>query len=115
MGFKPSEPCLKPDAVPQSLTSFQVGIFWTILTTVLFIFPPAIPVKSSSMNYCIVAFGVMFLIAGGTWVLGGRSHYQGPQIELQREAIDGVVFSQGNGVVAQSTDEISEEVKASKD
>lgn len=92
----------------------QVGIFWTILTTVLFIFPPAIPVSSSSMNYCIVAFGVMFLIAGGTWVLGGRNHYQGPQIEIQREAIDAVVFSRGGEIVAHSSDEFSEEMKASK-
>ncbi|KHN94010.1 Amino acid/polyamine transporter I [Metarhizium album ARSEF 1941] len=60
-----------------------VGILWTALTTVLFVFPPAIPVTASNMNYCIVAFGVMLLIAGGTWVLDGRKHYRGPQLDVQ--------------------------------
>ncbi|OAA34854.1 Amino acid/polyamine transporter I [Metarhizium rileyi] len=60
-----------------------VGILWTILTTVLFVFPPSIPVTASSMNYCIVAFGVMLLIAGGTWIFDGRKHYKGPQLDIQ--------------------------------
>ena len=34
------------------------------------------------MNYCIVAFGVILLIAGLTWVFDGRRHYTGPQIKL---------------------------------
>jgi amino acid transporter len=43
-----------------------VGIAWTILTTVLFVFPPVTPVTSNSMNYAIAAFGVILTIAGGT-------------------------------------------------
>ena len=43
-----------------------VGIAWTILTTVLFVFPPETPVTSNNMNYAIAAFGVILLIAGGT-------------------------------------------------
>jgi hypothetical protein len=35
------------------------------------------------MNYCIVAFGVMLLIAGGTWIFDGRKHYKGPQLDVQ--------------------------------
>lgn len=35
------------------------------------------------MNYCIVAFGVMLLIAGATWVFDGRKHYEGPHLDLQ--------------------------------
>jgi hypothetical protein len=42
------------------------------------------------MNYCIVAFGVMLLIAGGTWVFDGRKHYTGPQLDVQG-LIDGRV------------------------
>lgn len=42
------------------------------------------------MNYCIVAFGVMLLIAGGTWVFDGHRHYTGPQLNVQ-ELIDGNV------------------------
>lgn len=35
------------------------------------------------MNYCIVAFGVMLLIAGGTWIFDGRKNYAGPYIEIE--------------------------------
>jgi len=67
-----------------------VGILWSVLTTVLFVFPPEIPVTANNMNYCIVAFGVMLLIAGGTWVFDGRKHYTGPQLDVQG-LIDGRV------------------------
>lgn len=43
-----------------------VGIAWSILTTVLFVFPPVTPVTSLNMNYAIAAFGVILVIAGGT-------------------------------------------------
>ncbi|KID81598.1 GABA permease GabA [Metarhizium guizhouense ARSEF 977] len=61
----------------------RVGVRWTGLTTVLFVFPPSIPVTASNMNYFILAFRVMLLIAGGTWVFDGRRHYQGPQLNIQ--------------------------------
>ena len=32
------------------------------------------------MNYCIVAFGVILLVAGTTWLLDGRKHYKGPAV-----------------------------------
>lgn len=56
---------------------------WAVLTTVLFVFPPELPVTPANMNYCIVAFGVMLLVAGGTWVFNGRKHYAGPYIEIE--------------------------------
>ncbi|KAB8342943.1 hypothetical protein FH972_022539 [Carpinus fangiana] len=40
-----------------------IGIVYVIVTTVLFVFPPAIPVTGSSMNYCIAAFGVVLVIS----------------------------------------------------
>ncbi|KAM0512602.1 hypothetical protein ACHAPE_008626 [Trichoderma viride] len=60
-----------------------VGICWAILTTVLFVFPPVIPVTGSNMNYAIVAFGVILLISGGTWIFDGRKNYKGPLVEIQ--------------------------------
>lgn len=65
-----------------------VGIAWTILTTVLFVFPPELPVTSSNMNYCIAAFGVILMIAAGTWIFDGRKNYKGPRLEVCD--IDGV-------------------------
>ncbi|KAI1497956.1 amino acid/polyamine transporter I [Biscogniauxia marginata] len=64
-------------------TANIVGIAWTILTTVLFVFPPELPVDSSNMNYCIVAFGVILLIAGVTWIFDGRNNYKGPHVDIE--------------------------------
>lgn len=35
------------------------------------------------MNYAIVAFGVILLIAGTTWMLDGRKHYKGPGLDVE--------------------------------
>ncbi|PHH77526.1 hypothetical protein CDD80_503 [Ophiocordyceps camponoti-rufipedis] len=82
----------------------EVGIAWTALTTVLFVFPPRAPATPSNMNYCIVAFGIILLLAGLTWVLDGRRHYRGPQI-------DGLVTGTGFSLV----DGIAEGVEKTKD
>jgi hypothetical protein len=75
-----------------------VGIAWTVLTTVLFVFPPELPVTPDNMNYCIVAFGVILLIAGGTWVFDGRKNYKGPRIDVDgmlNGAVEGLSPLQG--------------------
>lgn len=45
-------------------------------------FPPELPVTPDNMNYCIVAFGVILLIACLTWLFDGRKHYVGPHIQI---------------------------------
>lgn len=60
----------------------QVGVLYTILTTVLFVFPPDIPVTGNSMNYCIVAFAIVVIISGIQWIVDGRKNYKGPQIDV---------------------------------
>ena len=37
-----------------------------VLTTILFVFPSEIPVSADNMDHCVVAFGIILLIAGGT-------------------------------------------------
>ncbi|KAK5090366.1 hypothetical protein LTR05_000538 [Lithohypha guttulata] len=59
-----------------------VGVLYSILTTILFVFPPAIPVTGNSMNYAIVAFAVVILISVIQWVVDGRKNYKGPQIDV---------------------------------
>lgn len=53
-----------------------------ILTTVLFVFPPVLPVTGSNMNYCIVAFAVWLIISVAQWIVDGRKHYTGPTVEI---------------------------------
>jgi choline transport protein len=73
----------------------QVGIAWTLLTTVLFVFPPEQPVTGTNMNYAIVAFGVVLVIAIVQWIIDGRKNYEGPIIDaetfgLGQDVVEGV-------------------------
>lgn len=70
-----------------------VGIAWTLLTTVLFVFPPEIPVTSENMNYAIAAFGVMLIIAASTWIFDGRKNYTGPRLD-----VDGMLHGKVEGM-----------------
>lgn len=88
----------------------QIGIAWALLTTVLFVFPPEIPTTSSNMNYAIVAFGIMLLIAGTTWVVDGRKNYKGPQLDIQ-----GLLSGQVDGIDPTTAGDISKEGKPLED
>lgn len=58
-----------------------LGLVYVIVTTVLFLFPPALPVTAEDMNYCIVAFGIVLIISTITWFADGRKNYTGPTVE----------------------------------
>ena len=59
-----------------------LGLVYVIITTVLFIFPPDVPVTSgSTMNYCIVAFAIVLLVSSITWFADGRKNFHGPKME----------------------------------
>ena len=58
-----------------------IGLVYAIITTVLFVFPPELPVTADDMNYCIVAFGIVLIISTITWFVDGRKNYKGPQVE----------------------------------
>ena len=55
-----------------------IGIFYVILTNMLFLLPPKIPVNAANMNYGGVALILVLLVSAITWILHGRRHYQGP-------------------------------------
>lgn len=71
----------------------QVGIGWSIMTTVLFVFPPENPVTGNNMNYAVVAFGIVLIIAVVQWLVDGRKNYQGPQLDteaLSKGVVEGI-------------------------
>ena len=65
-----------------------VGLGYTILTTVLFLFPPALPVDGVTMNYCVAAFAVVILISAIQWVVDGRKNYVGPRVTIGMDGHD---------------------------
>jgi choline transport protein len=67
-----------------------LGIAYVILTTVLFVFPPELPVTGSNMNYCIVAFAIVVIISLIQWIVDGRKNYAGPKVDINVEVLENV-------------------------
>lgn len=82
-------PATRPFKIPEWLAwpANLLGIIYTIITTVLFVFPPALPVTGPSMNYCIVAFAIVLLISAFQWFIDGRKNYTGPKVEIDESIL----------------------------
>lgn len=65
-------------------TANVIGLVYTIVTTVLFLFPPALPVSGSTMNYCVVAFAVILIISTIQWIVDGRKNFEGPRVTIDQ-------------------------------
>lgn len=74
-----------------------IGIAYVIVTTVLFVFPPELPVTGSNMNYCVVVMAIVFIIATFQWFIDGRKNYQGPGVDLDALGGGEIVGMDGNG------------------
>lgn len=44
------------------------------------------------LDYCVAAFGIVFIISAITWIVDGRKNYVGPRIEV--EVLSGQVGDQ---------------------
>lgn len=58
-----------------------VGLAFTAVTTVFFLFPPALPVTGNSMNYSVVVVGIVGIVSTVTWFSGSKN-FKGPQADL---------------------------------
>jgi hypothetical protein len=61
----------------------------TLLTTILFLFPPSKDVTAGNMNYCIVAFAVILVISVVQWFVDGRKNFRGPNA-AEVQSMDGI-------------------------
>ncbi|PTU17604.1 hypothetical protein P175DRAFT_0512316 [Aspergillus ochraceoroseus IBT 24754] len=73
----------RPFVLPSALGWIAniIALSYISLTTVLFLFPPGIPVTGSSMNYCVAAFGIIFIVSALQWVFDGRKNFTGPRFD----------------------------------
>ena len=55
---------------------------YVILTTVLFLFPPDLPVTGSNMNYCVVVFFIIVMVSVVQWFVDGRKNFTGPRVDI---------------------------------
>ncbi|TWU75934.1 hypothetical protein ED733_006329 [Metarhizium rileyi] len=65
-----------------------ISLSYISLTTVLFLFPPGLPVTGSNMNYCIVAFAIIITISVFQWIIDGRKNFTGPRVNLIAESAE---------------------------
>jgi choline transport protein len=75
-------------------TANVIGLVYTLVTTVLFLFPPQKQVTGTTMNYCVVAFGIIMIVSALQWIFDGRKTYQGPRVTLEvidQEIVPGTV------------------------
>ncbi|KAE8351328.1 amino acid/polyamine transporter I [Aspergillus coremiiformis] len=66
-----------------------ISLVYITITTVLFLFPPALPATGSSMNYCVAAFGIILIISTFQWAIDGRKNFIGPRVDM--DVIAGVI------------------------
>ncbi|KAH7128472.1 GABA permease gaba [Dendryphion nanum] len=71
-----------------------LGIVYVVITTVLFLFPPVLPVSGSNMNYCIVAFAIIIVISTVQWFVDGRKNFTGPRTDMGLEVLEAVKSQQ---------------------
>ncbi|KAF4624483.1 hypothetical protein G7Y89_g13688 [Cudoniella acicularis] len=86
-------PASRPFRIPSLLgwIANLIGLAYVILTTVLFLFPPDLPVTGSNMNYCVVVFFIILVISIVQWFVDGRKNFTGPRVNIENLANGEVV------------------------
>ncbi|KAL9003092.1 MAG: hypothetical protein Q9188_004012 [Gyalolechia gomerana] len=88
----------RPFVLPEAFAWIAnlLGIAYVIVTTVLFLFPPELPVTGSNMNYCIVAFAIVIIVSTFQWFVDGRKNFKGPRVDLEVVHLDSLDPAVGN-------------------
>ena len=75
---------------PFSYAVATTACLWIVFIAVVFILPQANPVDSQTLNYAVVAVGVVVVYALGFWALSARKWFTGPvkQIEAEGRGVD---------------------------
>lgn len=59
-----------------------IACAWIGCITVVFCLPTANPVNKETLNYTVVAVGIIALVSFGVWILSARKWFVGPQKEV---------------------------------
>jgi len=70
-----------------------LAVLWICFITIAFILPEENPVNSQTLNYAVVAVGIVITYSLGFWVISARKWFTGPvkQIAAGAVGIDGMV------------------------
>jgi amino acid transporter len=67
-----------------------IAVLWIGFITIIFCLPTANPVTSQTLNYTVVAVGIIGIFSVGAWVLWAHSWFVGPVREIEEAAALGV-------------------------
>ncbi|TVY73291.1 Amino-acid permease BAT1 [Lachnellula suecica] len=67
-----------------------IAVAWIGFITIIFCLPTANPVTSQTLNYTVVAVGIIAIGANGVWLVTARKWFVGPQREIQEAQALGV-------------------------
>jgi len=69
-----------------------IAVAWIGFITVIFCLPTANPVTSQTINYTVVAVGIIAIFSNAVWLLTARKWFVGPRREVEEvEALGGGV------------------------
>ncbi|KIK64096.1 hypothetical protein GYMLUDRAFT_162060 [Collybiopsis luxurians FD-317 M1] len=84
---------------------FHLGVFsfpvaagavtWILFISIVFILPQETPVSSTSLNYSIVAVGIVVSFSTGYWLLSAKNWYTGPVRQVAAEEMGVNVMEPG--------------------
>ncbi|KAI1747809.1 amino acid/polyamine transporter I [Xylaria castorea] len=75
-----------------------IAVAWIITITIVFVLPTANPVTSQTLNYTVVAVGIIAIGATSAWVLWARKWFTGPATEVTEAMRLGVDLTEPGAV-----------------
>ena len=82
---------LGPFSYPVAITA----CVWILFISIAFILPQANPVDSQTLNYAIVAVGIVLTYSMGFWVISARKWFTGPIKQITGRSTAGCVYEPG--------------------
>ena len=60
-----------------------VAVLWICLISIVFVLPQATPVNSQTLNYAVVAVGIVVLYSVTFWLVSARKWFKGPVKQIE--------------------------------
>ena len=83
---------LGPFSYPVAITA----CVWILFISIAFILPQANPVDSQTLNYAVVAVGIVVTYSLGFWLLSARRWFTGPVKQIAAEEMGADVLDPAN-------------------
>lgn len=74
-----------------------IAVLWIIFITIVFVLPTVNPVNSQTLNYAVVAVGIVITYSVGFWFISARKWFTGPVKQIEAEQM-GVNVIEGEDI-----------------